>query len=319
MDEFTSRLMQRKVDKWSSQKPHQKITEKCAEPRFHEGISEDIPYLSEDKLNDLFQYAVDVNDNERVIKLMKQSQNGDKDMINTIRKLCDELCPEVLETNSNFQHYIAEAVWVKGNTNESLRIFQNVYKNNAYLRRRIRLMLKFLIENVVLNRSEAALVSVIKFSEELKKEYIDFFPLTCVWQACFLSEWFTDQCIAFDLMNKHDGLCFAVISRIPFVVAISLRGHRTEVVYRLLEVLLHFKLKVQYEGVLLALLDYQIRQGDIRSCLEIVQWSLENNVQLPPVHHEKFLNLLLYSDEDSSLRKKLTTPNVPKVEPHFKF
>nr|XP_023012217.1 uncharacterized protein LOC111502376 [Leptinotarsa decemlineata] len=337
IDDFTTQLIQSKVNKWTAQNPIQPAAKKVFIGQSAcENELEDIASLNKEELNQLFQNTADSFDNEKLLRLMKQciklkrcpslhhifytlsvsSKIGDKSTIEDIRQLCEYICPEVLRTNANFQHYVAEAVWIKGNINESLRIFRNIYSNTTHLRRNIREMLKFLILNTVSRRSEVALVSIIKFSEDLKNEYADFFPLTYVWQTCFLSEWFSDQCIAFDLLTKHDGLCGAVTSRIPYVVAVSLKNHNTELVHRLFEVLLHFDMKSQYEGVLLALLDYQIRQGNTQRCLEIVQWSLQNDVQLPPVYHKNFVSLLLGSGPDFYLK---STKNMPKIETHFKF
>lgn len=65
-----------------------------------------------------------------------------------------------------------------------------------------------------------------------------------------------DQQLALDLLDKHENLCNAIRNKLPFVVRISLRHHRTEVVYRLTEVLLKFKIESEIGPVLLALLNY---------------------------------------------------------------
>lgn len=54
-----------------------------------------------------------------------------------------------------------------------------------------RSILKHLILDSVASQSEATVVNFMQFSELLVKEYSDYFPLACLWQACILSEWFT--------------------------------------------------------------------------------------------------------------------------------
>ncbi|KAJ8960228.1 hypothetical protein NQ318_003953 [Aromia moschata] len=341
LDDFTSQLIHKKADKWSTQRNVKKMfndTEVTLNKNFEHG---NVRELSVERINHIFQELIEVSDNLAILDLMTQcisyrkcpslsnliyalaycAQNGDKKKIMEIRRFCGEFYPDTLRVNSNFEHYVAEAVWIKGNVPESLAIFRKVYEDNPYLRRRIRLTFKYLVEDIVSNRSEATLINIIKFSQDLLKNYKDFFPLTCMWQVCFLSEWYTDQCLALDLLEENDGLLKAVLNRIPYVVSISLSYHRTEIVYRLLELLIKYEMKTQYSGVLLSLLDYQIRQTDTRSCLEIVRWSVKHNVDLPTIHHEKFLNLLLHHNIEVNKPKEMKTPKISSLihtEPYAK-
>ncbi|RZC38690.1 uncharacterized protein BDFB_006587 [Asbolus verrucosus] len=323
MDDFTSQLMQRKIDKWDLQKrkndaliENVKVEEKEAQEVKIEG-------LGNEQLAFLLQDAMDNDDRELVVNLINLcvehnrappfnilvnilsmcSQNGDKDSVYRIQKLCKDHYAGASKQNSDFQHFVAEAIWVKGDVSKALEIFEGIYRDNAYLRRRIRLMLKYLIADLVSNRSEAALWNIIKFSQRILADFQDFFPLTCVWQACFLSEWFTDQCTALELLEKNNGLCKYVVNRIPYVVFVSLKSHRTEVVYRLLEILLKYKMKQQYSSVVGSLLDYQFRYGDFQSCAEIIRWTIENDVALPSNQNIKMINLLL--------NEKMKTPLAP--------
>ncbi|CAH1100541.1 unnamed protein product [Psylliodes chrysocephalus] len=336
LDEFTTQLLQKKIEKWSARKTVPKIS---VDIKQVDDPTHNISDLGIDKINNLFHEAIEYNDNSQILELIEQcisikvcpstsnilytltvcSQSGNIISIRNIEKLCRQQCPEVLAMNSNFRHFVAEAIWVKGNTNEALILFREVYKENTFLRRKIRLMLKNLIVGVVANRSEVILHNTMKFAEELAKEYKDFYPLACIWQTCFLSEWFTDQCLALDLLNKYNELFKAVVHRIPYVVAVSLHNHQAEVVYRLLEILLKFEMKSQYVGVLLALLDYQIHQKNIRRCVEIVRWSEQNDIELLPIHHQKYLKLLLsYKDDILDIKnKKPIKP--PRLKTHFKF
>ncbi|XP_056639031.1 uncharacterized protein LOC130446674 isoform X1 [Diorhabda sublineata] len=336
MDTFTTQLIQKKVDKWSAMKS---VTKKSYAIKIEEDSSPDKLQLSSDQINTLFKEFIDLNDSCKIFDLIQQcialeicpslshllyalsvcSQCGNVDTIRRIQDLCKKTNPSVLEPHSYFKHYIAEAIWIKGNIHEALILLKEVYQHNTLLRRRVRLIWKNLIVDIVASRSKAVLISIINFAEYLAKEYKDYFPLACVWQICFLSEWYSDQCEALVLLSKHEELRKNVISRISYVVAISLQNHRTDVVYRLLETLLKYEMKTQYSGVLLSLLDYQMHQKDLRRCIEIIQWSVQNEVQLLPNHHEKFLKLFITSEEHKVLLKKFKPVTIPKTLTNYKF
>lgn len=280
LDDFTQQLMQRKVGKWYlKNKKHILALDDSKQTTVVE--KQVVQSLNMDQLNSLFQNVIEQNCSKAITDLVQQciihnkvpslsvlihglaicSHAGNKEGVLLVRKLCEKTRPDVLQSNSNFDHFMAEAIWVKGDIFKSLDLFEKVYYENAFLRRRIRLMLKHLVVDLVANKSEGALWHLIAFSEKLAKDYKDFFPLTCVWQACFLSEWYTDQCIAVELLERNEELCKSIVSRIHYVVYVSLKCHRTEVVYRLVEIMLKYGMKQQSSLVLLSLLDYQCKFG----------------------------------------------------------
>ena len=280
MDEFTSQLMQRKIGKWDQKKRKYDAFLETPTPKLEDKQTNTVTEkVRPDNLGLMFQNLLDNEDTEGVVQLIKScvkhnaappataviniasvcAHSGERDTLVQLQELCQRHHPQLLKENSQFRDFLAQAVWVRGDVSKALEMFEDVYRENAYLRRRIRLMLKYLIADLVTNGSEAALGNMISFSERIVKDFQDFFPLACVWQGCFLSEWFTDQRVALELLEKHNGLCKSVINRIPYVVFISLKCHRTEVVYRLLEILLKYRMKPQYSSVLGSLLDYQCK------------------------------------------------------------
>lgn len=274
MDEFTSQLMQRKVYKWSVKTASKLVKEDIVIHKSHSSKLED---LSVDAINVCFQEAISFGDNSFVVELMKQcikhrkcpslsylnyvlrlcSHSGDKDMIVEIKQFCEQEHPEILPQNSNFDHYLAEALWIRGNVGGGLKLFEEVYESNPFLRRRIRLVLKFLITDTISKLGDAVLTNLVRFAERIAKTHNDYFPLICIWETCCLSEWYADQKLAMELLHRNDHLCKAVANRIQYVVSVSLHTHRTEIVYRLLETLLKYDLQEESSGVLLSLFDYQ--------------------------------------------------------------
>lgn len=277
LDNFTNQLMQDKLYKWN------KIAPKKHEiPMIEKEIEEDkyesnFETLTSEEINNLFKEAKLNEDNARLINLMKEcifhkqcpsltnitsvlslcAQKGNKSLIFKIVELCNEQQPQLLVANSYFKHYLAQTIWLNGNIPESLRLLEEVYTSNNFLRCKIRLILKDLISDAVNTKSGAAVINIKNFAITFSVKYGDFFPLLCVWQDCILSEWFTDQEFALDLLDHNGGLREAVINKFQYVAVISVFHHRTEVVYRLLEILLKYDMKLQYNGVLLVLLDYQ--------------------------------------------------------------
>lgn len=284
LDAFTNQLVQRKSCKWEMLKQQRIVMkdtffnlEHCTAAPLNEENT------SIDELNVLFKTALEEFDHKQIMSLVSYcfkfkvcpslsvftqvlsifSQNGDKEAIVKLQQLTKEVQPDSTKANSNFEHYLAEATWIRGDVSKALILYEEVYRNNVFLRRQIRLMLKYLIVDTIANRSEAALVNLTDFCERLSREYRDFFPLACVWQMCFLSSWYTDNCLALELLEKNNELCKAVLNRISFVVTNALKLHQTESVYRLLEVLLKLNLKQQYSVVLSELFNYRCRSGTV--------------------------------------------------------
>ncbi|XP_017787114.1 PREDICTED: uncharacterized protein LOC108569879 [Nicrophorus vespilloides] len=217
-------------------------------------------------------------------------------MVYAIQKLVQRNNDYISLINGNFDHYVAESLWLNEEILKALPIFETVYRKHNHLRRKIRLTFKYLIFDVT-NRSEAILVNIIKFSEHIMEDFKDDYMMSCIWQVCFISEWYTDQKLALDLLEKHANLSHSIISHIPTIVQISLRNHQVDVVQRLLEVLMQFQIESQYCYVLMALFNYKLQQRDLRSCSEIINWAVINNVKLPNTLHQKFLMLLLKKNE----------------------
>ncbi|GJQ84373.1 hypothetical protein Trydic_g3851 [Trypoxylus dichotomus] len=333
LDDFTTQLMQRKTDKWENLKIKRQFPLAVqSEPVNKALLRCRLSRITMTELNEIFEKFLDESDQQKLVTLIEEcipykmspsdmiltnmltlfAQTSNIDGINKIQELCSITNLGFLRVNSNFNHYIAEAIWLKGNVSRAIAMYEEVYQENPFLRRRIRLVLKYLILEAVSNRSEAVLVNLVSFCERLARKYKDYFIMSCLWQTCFLSEWFSDQQVAFGLIERNGNLCRVLAPQIPLVVSISLRHHRTDPIFRLLEVLLKCQMKMQSSIVLIALFDYRFKQGDLRSCCEILNWSTKHQIMLPSIQHEKFLKLLL--KEDEAVDKKDSPIPTPKYE-----
>lgn len=267
LDTFTTQLMQEKLVKWNKyasknndinihfNKIKNLITPNNSELQceYQQEVKTDqyVALIKDDLKNEFFP-------GNKIISIVKLcAQKGDKSQIIQIQTLCKEKHSKFLETHSHFKHYIAEAIWMGGNITESFTLFEEVYASNPTLRKKIRLILKNLIESTIHNRSEAVLINLTSFAKEFSTKYNDFFFLSCIWQVCIQSEWFSDQNYALDLFENDLGLRETVISKLQYIVVISLYNHKIDLVYKIFEILLKNDMKDLYSGVLLALLNYQ--------------------------------------------------------------
>lgn len=271
IDEFTSQLIQKKNSKWE----HIQAKSKCLPQQRNHLIGKTKNHLEYPP--DLWKEAVDERNITVILDILDHYVKTDKpppkdviistvqiladygkiEAIVQVKTLCENHFPDLLKMSANFDLYSAEALWNQGDVKNSLALFQELYVTSRVFQRPINSALKYLFLNTLKNRSEAVLVLVVKFCEQFHRNHQDIFLLSVLWQMCFLSEWFRDQNICFDLIEGNEELRKTVLLRVPFLVTVALNNHQTDVVYRLLEFLLRYELKMEYSSVLQCLFDYK--------------------------------------------------------------
>lgn len=195
--------------------------------------------------------------------LVTSAFNGTLEVINKLKDLYEYVEPEVLEANAFFNPYLAEGIWRRGNIAKSLDLFEETYTKYEHCRCYLRTVLNHLFLKNLAENSETHLKSVIAFSERLAHKFGDMVCLITIWQVCFLSEWFSDQCVAMDLMDRNKELFTAASKRFPLLVRCALDKHKTEKVYRLLEFLLKKEAKLDCALVLQELFSYKCNLFDM--------------------------------------------------------
>ncbi|KAL3286789.1 hypothetical protein HHI36_001283 [Cryptolaemus montrouzieri] len=256
-DNFTTELLQKKMNSWDIKKKKVKLL-RCSSPEKFDNI--DMSIMNKSQLNEIFTKALDECNDSGTIKLTKNcikyeicpsedillramfvcAQNGEVNLIQNLKQLCETVKIN-FSANFDFCLYEAHAIWMKGNIIKALEVFEKLYMINPFLRRNIKLLLKKLICDGAKKNSEVVLLHIIKFSENIILKYKDFFPMICVWEVCFMSEWFSDQQMALELLRRNRRLCEVLGPRLPYILALCLKSHQTEAIYRLLEILLSFK------------------------------------------------------------------------------
>ncbi|KAK4885594.1 hypothetical protein RN001_001865 [Aquatica leii] len=339
MDDFTTQLMQRKSDKWEIKRSNRTLnnTQLQIKSILNDKLTSCKVYSQE--INSMLQDALEIENRSSIDSTVEwciksnhvpefsillqvfsyYSHLANKKMILKLIGLCQVLDITILKQYSNFQHYLAEVTWIKGNINEAIMLFEEIYVNNVFLRRRIKNMLKHLVTDSVTNRSEAVLLSIIDFAKRLAENYKDFYILACIWRCCILSNWFSDQCIAINLFEQIEGLRKAVMNDLLYITIIALKSHRIEIVYNILELLIKSGNKAHYKNILVALFDYKIHQRDLQGCAEIAQWSFAQGIELPCFQQEKFVTLLVSHSSNISvdLNVKRKVQKLPDY--NFKF
>lgn len=322
LDEFTTQLLQKKTTKWDVAKERAKNVQMKDCKLAVECCKFDVNRMNLTDLDSTFQSAIEDKNNKNLTVLIDGclkhqvlpsmivltnllsyfSTSGNCDVLNSIIKLCEVVDPEILTVNSNFDHYMAEAISVNGDTNAAIALFEKVYVENTFLRRRIRFMLKHVVWEVVNNKGEAAIISLLKFAETLHEIHKDIYPLACMWEACFLSEWFAEQKLAIDMLKRHRHLLSTVTGRINFLVNISMRKQQFDPVLRLLEYLLENKLQMQYSIVIVTMFDYNYKRGNLKSCIGIVNWMKKYDISLPISLGDKYLDLVFTQMKHKSMK-----------------
>lgn len=272
LDDFTSQLIQKQSSKWENiQAKSKQLSEqrKTAVKIFDKSVScsnislESWSIALEEKNIEMILRIVDFcvetdrpPPKDLICKITQVlAESGQSNAIVRLKNLCGKHFPKFALTE--FDLCLAEAFWNEGDITKSLDLFMHVYSTNKISQRRINATLKYLFLNIIKSRSEAVLLMALKFCEQLHKKHQDVFLLSVLWQMCFLSEWFADQNIAFDLIEANSELRKVVLLRMPFLVSIALSNHQTDVVYRLLEFLLRYQLQTEYSNVLQCLFDYK--------------------------------------------------------------
>jgi hypothetical protein len=134
------------------------------------------------------------------------SNTGKPDMIFNIQKYCLKIDSNFYRKNGEFAHYLAKAECLRGNSEKGLMILKQSYTNNEFLRSLYRIILRELIQDAVLNRSEASLVIFKKYVIEYSEVWNDHYPLICLWHICWSSNWFSDQMLAEELFDNCETL-----------------------------------------------------------------------------------------------------------------
>ncbi|CAH2264392.1 uncharacterized protein LOC120633381 [Pararge aegeria] len=293
----------------------------------------DITNMTNDELNDLLQDLMSKNRDKLLSKYLNEcldkqkhystnvlkklfrycSISGRVDMVEVLQKYCFKVDYHLFKRNGEFMHYVAKAQCMKGNSQQGLSVLKEAYIKYSGLRSFYRVIFRELINDSVLNRSEASMVIFKKYVLEFSETWNDHYPLICYWHICWSSNWFSDQQISNELLETSEALQNIVRDKASTFSINILRDYNEDAVVRLLQSLLKFHMMDEYAKVLEILFNYKLKNKDLRGCTEIVKNCETLGISLPADQQGRYIKMLIYKDysdvkaEDKP--KKLTSKN----------
>lgn len=342
LDTFTENLVQEKGIKWSSvfiripDKYKNRLSATCLEKPGVNIINDVSPLKSLDinQIVKFFRESVNTSNIKLISSTLEtcRAQNlilpsdvlndiaalfavhGYIDGISLVQSLCESSNPAEFKLRAQYMHYLAEAMWIQGNIQESLKMFDQVYSECLHKRSKVKVMLRHLFIHVIKNHGEASLVNIINFVKNFSEKYCDFSLMAFLWKELFESEWFSDQQLAAELQSKHRELTASISGMIPVMAKQLLTHHKLETFHRLIEVTLCNNITKQTQFLLQLLFEYKYAIDDLQACSHIMETSVALDIPLKEDQCSRFIELLLHR------KKQLPICDVKKPTPFtFKF
>lgn len=221
------------------------------------------------------------------------SMNGRPEMVAVIQNYCLKVDSNSYKRNGEFMHFLAKAECIKGNSEKGLSILRSAYKKYESLRSFYRILFRELIQDSVLNRSEASLVIFKKYVMEFSEELSDHYPLVCFWHICWASSWFSDQMLGNELLEMSEVLLGIVGEKATAFSIMVLKDYNEDAVVRLLQTLLKYDMMMEYVAVLQVLFNFKLRNRDVRGCTEIIRNCEALGVNLPSDQQGRYIKMLI--------------------------
>lgn len=257
--------------------------------------------------------------NEATIKKLFRhySLNGKPEMVSVLQKYCAKVDPNLYKRNVEFLHYLAKAQCMKGNSEKGLSILQLCYQKYDKRRNLYRMLFRELIQDSVLNRSEASLVTFKKYTLEFSKLWDENYPLLCLWYICWSSTWFSDQMLSNELLESSEALLDIIRDKATtFSITVLREYYNEDAVMRLLQILLKYDMITEYAKVLQILFNYKLKNKDIRGCTEIIRNCQVLGITLPSDQQGRYIKMLI---EGKKPEDKQSTAKLPFKDFKMKF
>uniref|UniRef100_A0A1A9W2H9 Uncharacterized protein n=1 Tax=Glossina brevipalpis TaxID=37001 RepID=A0A1A9W2H9_9MUSC len=241
--------------------------------------------------------------------------------IESFLDICKKQKHPLLATYTDFAPFKAMALWRHGTSDMALITLHQGYESsinssNGSGKRMIRAAFRTIIEETLIKKSDAVLVSLMEIAHSIYNKHNDIFVIACVWKQCFASEWFCDQKTAIDLFESNVDLQQLVTRRSSSLVTSFLSHNNVDAVHRIIELFLQYKERTACFNCLSLLFGYHYHLKDLRACAEIVKSCNELNMPLNETQNEQFLNLFLNQD---NTEKTCTTYRKPIKKFQYKF
>ncbi|XP_037302045.1 uncharacterized protein LOC119192332 [Manduca sexta] len=201
---------------------------------------------------------------------------------------------------------------MKGNSERGLSILKYCYLKYENRRTFYRLLFRELIQDSVLNRSEASMVIFKRYTLEFSSVWSDHYPLVCFWFACWSSSWFSDHMLSDELLESSEPLLDIIKNKATtFSITVLKEDYNEDAVMRLLQILLKYDMITEYTKVLQLLFNYKLRNKDIRGCTEIIRNCEVLGISLPSSQQGRYIKMLI-DGKSQDVKVTAEKPHVPK-------
>lgn len=181
IDEFTMHLMKIKSKKWEAfkltDKENKELTNStdCAKQKL-ENFQHKL--INDEDVSEI-RSLLRINYEENLLPVYECldkiallcGRTGDKETLDLAMKIAKKCYKERFESDANWEHYIAAIRWQKGDVKGALEKLELLYEERKFLRRKLRSVVRCLLETIISDRGEVALFAAIETCKRLSVQY----------------------------------------------------------------------------------------------------------------------------------------------------
>ncbi|XP_054278251.1 uncharacterized protein LOC128996801 [Macrosteles quadrilineatus] len=224
------------------------------------------------------------------------TKDGNVNGVKAIQSIIKKHNASHFQYYAQYNHYLAEALWLDGKVPTSLNLFSFAY-DNTVVRPKVKVMLPNLFTSLVEQHSEATLHTLIYNIEQFSGKKRDDLLLACLWRELYLSTWFSDQEEATKLLLKNSQILKYVQWMVPTMGKMLLKSHRVEDCYRLIQFTLTNNFTHMTDVLIRLLFEYYYIHENLERCTAVVKYSSSLNSPLTEDQQRRYISLLLKSKD----------------------
>lgn len=284
--------------------------------------------MNRNQIDGLLLQAAENEDRDAIIYMLKETGKSfieqpsryclEKILIQFVRdEAVLKACRESFQDNWMRPYFVANN-WHKGDLKLAAQEFKELFFiSDMKQKQMVLFLLREITQETVGFKSEASLVILASLAEYFVCIFDDYRLITNIWTTAFKSPWFSDQCLAEDLYEKHPGLRYRLsqTETVSHYTRSLLAADDIDSVQRLIQLYLQFGERESSRLCLCLLFDYQYLSSNLKACSEIMKFCVDSNIKLTEDHEGQLLDLLL----GIKTRKVQKSAKYHKSTPKFKF
>ncbi|XP_071535047.1 uncharacterized protein [Panulirus ornatus] len=228
----------------------------------------------------------------------KSSQVG---MIRKLQKLIQLMYPDEFRQHLGFRYYLASALCYGGDVQECLEELTQLYRDYPQGHKKIKDTTTFIIHHVLNSEDEEREQMVFNFVNNIALELEHLSPALTLWSISFSSSLYRHQMVAKQLLKRHPSLIGKLKLKLKSMVERAVWDGNAELLYQILQLLLHYQLSEHYVAVTSSLLQLQCDTGDLNGADETIIFAQHVGVRLTPAAVQRFLALLNHHQRPAPL------------------